>query len=172
MPRLINAPLEICFDVFNNDEMILREFEMLSESDDDPVGQWLKLAKARGETSDSDQVLLTLIVELHRKVDMLSDYIKNEQTKYISLTCKEQINSIGYENFLLNQNALQIGCEYYGRILMPVFPKRQVPIFFKAQSENLAKITKLHQRDLKDWNAYVAARERVMIRQMRGQNES
>lgn len=169
MARLIDAPLEIDFCLFSDDEDLVREFNMLSESDDDPVGQWLKLAKARGETSESDQVLLTLLVELHRKVDDLSAYVKNETTEYIKLEKKVQIDSIGFENFHTKSNDFEIGKRYYGRVLMPIFPKREVPIFFKAVEENLAKIERIHDRDRKDWNAYVTARERVMIRQMRAE---
>ena len=63
------------------------------------------------------------------------------------------------------------GKSYYGRIVMPVFPKREIPVFFTATSSNLAKITKLHERDMNDWNAYVTARERVMIREMKAKKD-
>lgn len=171
MARLIDAPLEIDFSVFNEDEDLLREFNLLSESDDDPVGQWLKLAKSRGDTSDSDQVLLTLLVELHRKADDLSAYVKNESTEYIKLEKSSQIDSIGFENFHTKLNVFEVGRVYYGRILMPIFPKREVPVFFEGIEGNLAQIKRLHDRDRKDWNAYVTARERVMIRQMRAKKD-
>ncbi len=167
MPRLIDAPLDISFERFCDNENMLREFNSLAQSDEDPVGQWLKLARARGETSESDQVLLTLLVELHRKVDALSSYVKNEQTEYVKLSCDKQIDKIGFEYFLIKDADLKNGEEYYGRIAMPIFPKREVPLFFTCEEKNLAKITKMHERDVKDWNSYVTARERVMIRQIK-----
>lgn len=167
MARLVKAPLSICYSEFTNQETLLREFNMLSESDDDPVGQWLKLAKARGETSDSDQVMLTLMIELHRKIDNLTAYVKNEKTQYVKLDYNAQIDSIGFENFRVKNGEFQKGVEYYGRLSMPVFPKREVPIFFIGVDSNLVSIKKLHQRDRKDWDAYFTARERVMIRELK-----
>lgn len=167
MARLVSAPLDITFCIYENREDLKREFNMLSESDDDPVGQWLKLAKARGETSESDQVLLTLIVELHRKVDDLTAYIKNEKPEYIKLSQNAKIESIGFDNFYVKNGGFKSGIEYYGRISMPVFPKREMPLFFVGVDDGLAQIKRLHQRDRKDWNGYLTARERVMIRELK-----
>lgn len=70
--RLVKAPIDIAFSELEmNKEAYLREYQQLSESDDDPINQWLKLARAKGDTSDTDPVLLNLMVELHRKVDAL-----------------------------------------------------------------------------------------------------
>ncbi len=164
--RLVKAPISILFSEVNgNEEEFMREYHKLSETDDDPISQWLKLAKARGETAESDPVLLNLVVELHRKIDALEMLLKNEKPKRISLTVKAEIESIGFEHFKLTQELLEEGHEYYGRVEMPVHPKRDVPIFFKALSSDLAEITKIHERDEKEWSAYLTARERVLIRE-------
>ncbi len=165
--RYINAPLKIEFDVDNNSKEFKREYDSLSSTDDDSIGEWLRLAKARGNTDESDQVLLTLIVELHRKIDEMNDFIQGKKQTLIKLTKSTEIDAINYEHFRLKKDVLEVDYEYYGRIEMPFFPKRQVPIYFKAISKNEAKIVLLHERDETDWNAYVVARERVMIREMR-----
>ena len=168
--RLIAAPIAISFDVAsNNEEEFEREYHRLSESDDDPIGQWLKMAKARGETAESDPVLLKLIIELHRKIDNLEKLIKNEKPIRIELSTHEMIESIGFENFKLKHASFKAGEIYYGRIEIPVYPRRDIGIFFKAEDATLAKIIKMHERDIKDWGAYFTARERVMIREMRGE---
>ena len=164
--RLVPAPISIVFSEADVErESYDREYQQLSESDDDPVSQWLKLAKAKGDTSDSDPVLLNLVVELHRKIDALEMFLKNEKPKRISLTNEAHIISIGFEHFKLEENILQEGVLYYGRILMPVHPKRDVAAFFIAQSKSLAKITKMHERDEKEWAGYLTARERILIRE-------
>jgi len=166
--RLIPAPFEIEFDKQStNAEAFEREFQSLSESDDDPIGQWLKLAKARGETSETDPVLLNLIVELHRKIDNLEAFLKNETPKRVPLAYKAAIESIGFEHFKLQEPLLEAQTLYYGRIAMPVHPKRDVPIYFVALDNSVAHIQRMHERDIKEWNGYVTARERVLIRQMR-----
>ncbi|QOY54354.1 hypothetical protein HUE87_10810 [Candidatus Sulfurimonas marisnigri] len=164
--RLVDAPISLTFSETEIDiEGYLREYQQLSEIDDDPISQWLKLARAKGESSDTDPVLLNLMVELHRKVDSLERFLKNEEPKRLSLTHEVAIESIGFEHFKLKEDVLEEGREYYGRVEMPVHPKRDVPIFFTALDKSLAKISKIHERDEKEWSAYLTARERVLIRE-------
>ena len=166
--RLVPAPISLVFSQKDIDEeSYLREYNQLSESDDDPISQWLKLAKARGETSESDPVLLNLIIELHRKIDNLELFLKNEEPRRISLTNEVEIESIGFEHFKLSEAVLQEGVEYYGRIDMPVHPRRDVPVYFIAVNSTLAEITKMHERDEKEWAGYMTARERILIREAR-----
>jgi len=169
--RYINAPLKIEFDVENSSKEFKHEYDSLSSADDDSIGEWLRLAKARGNTEESDQVLLTLIVELHRKMDEMNAFMRGEKQEFLDLTYRGDIEVISHEYFKLKDEIFENKTEYYGRIEMPFFPKRQMPIYFKAISKNEAKIVLLHERDEKDWNAYVVARERVMIREMRAKKD-
>jgi len=167
-PRLVPAPISIHFSVLSQDkEAYEREYQQLSETDDDPISQWLKLAKARGDTRDTDPVLLQLVVELHRKVDALEMFLKDEVPTRVSLTYEANINAIGFEYFKLDESLLQKGELYYGRIEMPVYPKHDVGVFFEAEDETLARIVKMHDRDEKEWAAYMTARERILIREAR-----
>lgn len=164
--RLVSTHITIAYDELSvNEDGFNKEFSQLSESDDDPISQWLKLAKGRGETADSDPVLLNLVVELHRKIDALEMFLKNEKPKRVHLQHQVDIESIGFEHFKVNSDVFIVGVEYYGRIEVPVHPKRDVPIFFKAIDSSLVEITKIHERDEKEWSAYLTARERVLIRE-------
>lgn len=166
--RLVSAPISIVFNEAQIDkEAYLREFQQLSESDEDPVSQWLKLAKAKGEISDTDPILLNLVVELHKKIDALERFLKNEEPKRVSLVNETAIESIGFEHFKLKEPLFKEGVEYYGRVQMPVHPKRDIAVFFIAIESSLAKITKIHERDEKEWSAYLTSRERVLIREAR-----
>jgi len=164
--RLVKAPIAIVFSPLSMDrEAYLREFDKLGESDNDPINQWLKLARGKGDTSDTDPVLLNLIVELHRKIDSLEKFLKNEEPDRVSLTNETEIESIGFEHFKMREDVLEEGEEYYGRVLMPIHPKREIAVFFTAIDGSLAKITKIHERDEREWGAYLMARERVLIRE-------
>ena len=166
--RLVPAPISIAFSEASlNSEKYSREYQQLNESDDDPIHQWLKLAKAKGDTIDSDPVLLNLVVELHRKIDSLERFLKNEEPNRLSLTNEAEVESIGFEHFKFKEFEMEEGSEYYGRVEMPVHPKRDVPVYFTAVDKSLAKITKIHERDEKEWAAYLTARERVLIRESR-----
>ncbi|MDK9693308.1 MAG: hypothetical protein OEL19_03535 [Sulfurimonas sp.] len=166
--RLVKAPISIVFSVLSfEDELYAREFDRLGESDDDPISHWLKLARAKGDTADTDPVLLNLIIELHRKIDALEMFLKNEEPKRVSLAYEAEIESIGFEHFKLSAELLEEGGEYYGRVAMPVHPKRDIALFFRAVNGSLAQIIKMHERDEKEWSAYLTARERVLIREAR-----
>lgn len=169
--RLYPANLDIVFEeILDKKDEFTLEFDKLSGSEDDPLGQWLKRAKSRGETKESDQVLLTLLTELHRKFDELNAFLRNEKISKLELKESSMIEGIGFENFAIKEAKFKPKGSYYARICMPIFPKRDVAIFFEAIDEKTAKITKMNDSDESDYNGYVTARERVMIRELRGIN--
>jgi len=78
------------------------------------------------------------------------------------------LQAIGHGYFQFEKAVLRKGDMYYGRIDMPIFPRRDMPLFFEAISEDTAKIILMHEDDEQDWSGYMVACERVMIRQMKG----
>ncbi len=168
MPRLIPAIIEFEFSEY--EDRFKEEFDKLGSESDDPIGQYIKLAKARGETKETDPVLLELLIALHRKVDELTSYIKNEKKELIKLNNKTDIINIGFDYFEIKENLFESHKKYYGRMKLPVFPERIVPVIFESEKENLAKIILMHERDIKDYNAYIMARERAIIREMKAKN--
>jgi len=168
MPRLIPAFIELEFSKYK--EIYKEEFDKLGSESDDPIGQYIKLAKARGETKDTDPVLLELLIALHRKIDELSAIIKNENKEVLVLDNQIEIEKIGFDYFEIKEHSFEIGKKYYGRMSLPVFPPRIVPVIFEAESEKLAKIILMHERDIKDYNAFIMARERAIIREMKAKN--
>ena len=163
--RLVKAYVDFEFDEYNED--FQKEFDTLGAESDDPIGQYIKLAKARGETRDTDPVLLELLIALHRKVDELSAFIKNETKELLSLRYKTQITAIGFEYFAISEPLFE-NKKYYGRMALPVFPKREVPVIFEGIDKTTAKILSMHERDVKDYNAFITARERAIIRELKG----
>ena len=166
--RLVPANLDIVFEEAGDRESeFLREFDKLSGNEDDPLGAWIKRAKAKGDTKESDQVILTLLIELHRKFDELNAYIKNEKFIKLELAQSGVLEGINFENFRIKEAKFKNGVRYYGRIFMPIFPKRDVAIFFEALDEKTARITRINESDESDYNGYVTARERAMIRELK-----
>jgi len=92
--RLIPAPISLAFSKLSDEKLeeYSREFQQLSDIDEDPISQWLKLAKARGETRDTDDVLLNLLVELHRKIDKLEMELKGEKPSRVELDVDADID--------------------------------------------------------------------------------
>ncbi|MGD9970770.1 MAG: hypothetical protein AB7S65_09965 [Sulfuricurvum sp.] len=167
--RLVPAPINLVYEeVGSNREVFEREFHKLSESDEDPIGQWVKLAKARGDTNESDPILLNLMVELHRKIDRLEQILTMSAPARLPLGNEGVIESIGFEHFKIKDAHMEPGGQYYGRVEMPVHPKRDIPVFFEALDDSLMRIVQIHERDEKEWASYMTARERIMIRQLKG----
>jgi len=164
--RLIPAPLFIEFEEYKDE--FQEEYAKLGAEIDDPVGQYLKMAKARGETKESDKVLLELVVALHRKVDEVISLLKEEIKEFIELKYTAKITHIGFEYFKIKEKMFIPNQKYYGRLDIPFFPQRAVPIYFVAVDEQVAEILSMHDRDIKDYNAFVAARERAIIREQKG----
>ncbi len=166
--RLVPAYVTIEFDELN--EKLKEEFDKLGAETEDPIGQYIKLAKARGETKETDPVLLELLIALHRKVDELTSIVKNEKKELLPLKFNSETSGVGFEGFEIKDSLFEHGKKYYGRFDLPVFPERKVPVIFEALDEKKAKILHMHDRDIKDYNAYITARERAIIREMRAKN--
>lgn len=167
--RFVKASLKIVFEIGDsqNSEFV-KEYYSLIQLNDDSLGAWLRSSKIRKEADETNQVLLTLLIELHRKVDNLTQTMKTDEPLVLPLKNKENLVAIGHGYFQFENDVLEVGEKYYGRIDVPTFPKREMPIFFEAISANIAKIILMHEDDEKDWSAYMMACERVMIRQMKG----
>ncbi len=167
--RFVPAVLTIYFEAMSGDknELFRREYSSLSEYEEDSIGQWLKIAKARGDTKDTDEVLLNLLVELHKKVDELTALVKNEDKQLLKLAHTDNILEIGFDHIKIESDAFEQNREYYARIDMPVFPKREMAVYLKGISSRVAQIILIHEKDQRDWNAYVVAKERIMIRELK-----
>lgn len=167
--RLVPAILEIFFDLESAEpEKYEREYAMLSESDDDAIGQWLRVSKARGDVGDSDPVVLHLMVELYRKIDRLEHLLMQNAPHREPLAFAGGIESIGFEYFKLSEPILIQGERYYGRVELPVHPKRETAFYFEALDPYIARIVRIHPRDEDEWGSYMRTRERILIRLLKG----
>lgn len=168
--RLVNASLTLSFEPGSqDDDLFCQEYYHLALFNDEPIGQWLKSSRIRKESEQSDPVLLTLLVDLHRKVDTLTRLVQNhEKPLHVPLSHEEAIDAVGHGYFQIQTPLFETGKTYYGRIALPTFPTRIAPVFCEATGANLAKITLMHEEDVKEWDIYMASCERAMIRQMKG----
>ena len=90
-PRLVSAPISLYFSVSTLDkEAYQREYQQLSESDEDPISQWLKLAKSKGDTRETDPVsAFGGIIGFNRKVgvDTAEEILKKKIRKFSKVRC-------------------------------------------------------------------------------------
>ena len=167
--RFVTAFLKIAFEPSDMENSpLMQEYYTLLQINDDPLGVWLKSSRIRKEAEASDQVLLTLLIELHRKIDKLTHLSTSDTPLYVPLAMHGNLKAIGHGYIEFDSDVLKLNESYYARIDMPTFPRRQIPIFFEAHTQSIGKIVMMHEDDENDWNAYMVACERVMIRQMKG----
>lgn len=165
--RIISAPLKIAFNKLDSaNEMIFKgEFDRLSENNDDPISAWLRNIRSRGKSVDENEPIIQLLVELHRKIDALSAHINNEKDEFLELDSNAILESISHNLLIFNSDILETGEKYYARLEIAVFPIRKIPLFFYAKDSKNAEIYLIHSRDEVDFDNYIAARERSLIRE-------
>ena len=85
----------------------------------------------------------------------------------MKLAHSDQILEIGFDHIKIESASFEETKEYYARIEMPVFPKREMAVYLKGITPNIAQIILIHEKDQRDWNAYVVAKERILIRELK-----
>ncbi len=167
--RFIATSLEIFYEEVNdsNKKMLHDEYNKLSEYGHSDIEDWLKKAKAKGLTDDSDKVVINLLVELHKKVDRLESILKNSEDKNLILQHDSKIIGINFDYIKTNNLDFLKDKNYYARIVMPTFPKREIPLFLVGIDSNIAKINLISQKNLEDWNSYIMSKERELIRELK-----
>ncbi|AII14102.1 hypothetical protein CIG11343_0182 [Campylobacter iguaniorum] len=147
------------------------EFELEFSQSRSSIDEWLSLEKARGESANSDPLTVKLLVELYKKVDELSNLIKNEKSPQIPLESLETATHIGFEGFKFGVQCLEEGEIYFARILLPTFIKKEILVYFRALDTNTAKIFRVSKGDEREWSAYVAESERLEIRRAKNDEQ-
>ena len=101
--RLIDTMLKISFEEARNDaESFAQEFNKLTQSDEDPIGEWLRLTRAkRGNLEAENAIILELLVEVYRKIESLEARISGDVKSYVPLQNQPTIGTIGHRCFEL-----------------------------------------------------------------------
>ena len=164
--RFVSASLELFYEeVFDsNKKMLHDEYNKLSEYGNSDIEDWLKKAKAKGLMEDSDKVVINLLVELHKKVDRLESVLKNSEEKNIALQHSSKIIGINFDYIKTDSLDFLKDKNYYARIVMPTFPRREIPLFLVGKGSHIAKINLISQKNLEDWNSFIMTKEREHIR--------
>jgi len=168
--NFIPANFEILYEEVTkeNEHKFQKEYELLKEYATQDVKEWLKKAKIKGELENTDEILLTLLIELHKKIDRIENILTNQQENILDLAFKTFTTGIHFEYLMVKDNSFDKNKLYYSRIKLPVFPKKEFPIYIKAITNNIAKIDKISQKNQEEWNYIVRAKEREYIRELKG----
>lgn len=155
--RLIDASLQIEFEE-NEEGKFDSEFG-ISGND---IDEWVSFQKAKNSSDFTDPLTLKLIVGLYKKLDEIEKILlKSEE---LHLKYDKNISKIGYEGFKFKDKCLIKGQKYFGKLTLPFYVKKVVPIVFEAIDDETAKIDKILAKDEKEWSHFVAQSELLGIR--------
>jgi hypothetical protein len=168
--RFVPASLDIVYEeVLDSNRTIFKdEYDRLSEYENDDMKEWVKKLKAKGQLEDTDKILLTLLVELHKKVDNLEALLKQKENNTLKLQHNSKIVGINFDYIQTDGYDFLENTLYYAKIFLPVFPKREIPIYINGITKHIGKIHLISQKNIEDWNALVMTKEREQIRKLKG----
>lgn len=167
--RLVTATIDLVYEEVSADaERFEREFNEISEAEENSITQGIKHIKSRGELDETNLLILNVLAELYRKMDKIEYMLIHGNSKRLPLSSSAAIESIGLDHFKVSSDVLESGKHYYGRLEIATFPRREIAFYFEAVEPSLAKIENIHVRDKEAWGYYMVACERIMIRQMKG----
>lgn len=168
--RFVDVSIEIKFEKITDETRheFEKEFLTLTMEEDDAVGQWLRTMRSRGEMVESDPVMVNLMIELYRKMDRIEKALVGYKDLQLPLSHSGVIDKMGLEFFEILTPVLEVSGLYYARVELPSFPKRETALFFEAISPVRGRISRMHLKDSDEWAIYMTARERAMIRHLKG----
>ena len=168
--RFVPASLNITFEEVTdmNRSIFRNEYNTLNEYENDDIKEWVSKLKAQGKLDDTDRVLLTLLIELHKKIDNIETILKNNENKSLKLQHSSKIVGIHFDHIQINDFDFLENNLYFAKIQLPVFPKREIPIYLLGLNSTIAKIHMISQKNQDDWNSLVMAKEREEIRKIKG----
>ncbi len=165
--KFVRITANICFEeVDGRQEEFEREFESFSGTDSNPVDDFIQKLKAREGKNLPDAITLTLLVELHKKIDDLTKIVKNETKELARLANEQALDFAWFDT--IKVTGLKSGSIYYARVYLPLFRPRPVPFFCEAIDEDSAKIIKIWPDDKADFDGYLASKDREEIARERG----
>ena len=171
--RTVQAPLNLEFALIEaadseSTKAYEREYASLSNADADPLGEYMKYARAKADSREADDIVLKLLVTLHYKLDEIKNILTDNVRQFVKLESKENVEALGHSVIIMPKAVFQKGAQYYARIDLPVFPERLIPIFLEAIEPKVAKVKRIHERDERDWDRSITSRARSLIRELKG----
>lgn len=173
--RLVNARLQIELQEIDDsiEQKALEEYNTIALLHGNSIEKWLSSLKAKSgdcKCGGGTAILGEMLVHIYKKLEHLESLITDSKTQYLPLLHNIETTQLGHGVILLDSVQLAIEKEYYARLFLPVFPTRCVPLFARAKTNGILEITKIAERDLKDYDSYIVSIEREMLKARKTKN--
>ncbi|ARE81075.1 hypothetical protein [Campylobacter helveticus] len=162
--NLFQTRLKIEFEEFDEGKSeILNEYANINVNS--RLVKWKKLSY-KVDFEESERVIFDLLLSLKEDIIRIENHLFNQE-ELLTLKHKTHIKALNFEYLEFLENLLENGKDYYARFELN---NQKIAFFFKSQSENLAKITKMKPEDLISYNAFVVETQRNAIREKKEAN--
>ena len=115
---------------------------------------------------NTDPLTLKILTEVLRKLDNIENML-SQKCEETPLANKKIANKLGYEGFCFDEDCLEVGKNYFGRVRIHGFVHKEIKLFFNAIDSKTAKISRISKFDEKEWASNVARYEMGAIRAMK-----
>ncbi|MDO7253488.1 hypothetical protein [Helicobacter cappadocius] len=160
--RIVPCALELLYA--KDSGIYNQEYNQITNINTDGFEQWLERLKSKNKLDGDNEIILEVLDQIYRKLISIENLINKNEIKLYPLEKKGFISALGHGVICTEIADFEVDVDYYLRFELPVFPKRIVAIFGKAIDRRVVKITKMHQKNIEDFDMYIANKEMENLR--------
>lgn len=160
--RIVPCNIEVCYD--EAIDIYEEEYTRLIDSNSDGFENYLEKLKSKNKIEEDTEVILEVLAQIYRKVVSIEKVIHQSQDELQLLQNSGVICALGHGVICVLSMDFEVGMSYYLRFELPVFPRRIIGVFGEAIDKQVIRITKMHQKDVEDFDMYIANKEMENLR--------
>lgn len=160
--RIVPCSIEISYD--RSSDIYEEEYIRIVDNNSDGFENYLEKLKSKNKIDGDTEVILEVLAQIYHKVVAIEKTIHQNEDKLELLQKQGVICALGHGVICTHSMDFEVGMSYYLRFELPVFPKRMIGVFGEAIDGQVIKITKMHQKDIEDFDMYIANKEMENLR--------
>ncbi|PAF54282.1 hypothetical protein BKH42_01920 [Helicobacter sp. 13S00482-2] len=160
--RIIACGFELFYDKAS--DIYEKEYMKIADMNADDFENWIERLKSKNKFDRDNEVMLEVLTQIYYKLISIENFINKREANLHILGKKSSVCALGHGIICIDSAELEVGADYYMRFELPIFPKRIIASFGQAISEQVIKITKMHQKDTEDFDMYIANKEMENLR--------
>lgn len=160
--RIVPCSIEISYD--KSSDIYEEEYIRIIDNNTDGFENYLEKLKSKNKIDEDSEVILEVLAQIYHKIISIEKTIHQKEDKLCLLEKQGFICALGHGVICTHSMDFEVGMSYYLRFELPVFPKRMIGVFGEAIDAQVLKITKMHQKDIEDFDMYIANKEMENLR--------
>lgn len=164
--RIVPCSIEISYDKSSDfySDIYEEEYIQIIDNNTDGFENYLEKLKSKNKIDGDSEVILEVLAHIYHRIVSIEKTIHQKEDKLCLLPKQGAICALGHGVICIHSMDFEVGMSYYLRFELPVFPKRMIGVFGEAIDRQVVKITKMHQKDIEDFDMYIANKEMENLR--------